>query len=65
MTKLRARINEEKLKCFKLDDQGILWFGKRLVVLKNFELRKKILDEAHESQISIHPGSNKMYQDLK
>jgi len=63
--KLRARINEDKLKCFKLDDQGILWFGKRLVVPKDFELRRKILDEAHESQFSIHLGSNKMYQDLK
>lgn len=63
--KLRARINEDKLKCFKLDDQGILCFGKCLVVPKDFELRRKILDEAHESQFSIHPGSNKMYQDLK
>ena len=35
------------------------------MVPKNFELRKKILDEAHESQFSIHPGSNKMYQDVK
>ena len=35
------------------------------MVPKNFELRKKILDEAHESHFSIHPGSNKMYQDLK
>ena len=35
------------------------------MVPKNFELRKKILDEAHESHFSIHPGSNKIYQDLK
>ena len=63
--RLRDRISEEKLKYFNLDDQGILWFGKCLVVPKNFELRKKILDEAQESQSSIHPGSNKMYQDLK
>ena len=49
MMKLRARINEDKLKCFMLDDQEILWFRKRLVVPKNFELRKKILNEAHES----------------
>ena len=49
MIKLRTRISEDKLKCFKLDDQRILWFGKRLVVPKNFELRKKILEEAHES----------------
>ena len=35
------------------------------MVHKDFELRRKILDEAHESQFSIHPGSNKMYQNLK
>ncbi|KAI3805399.1 hypothetical protein L1987_27748 [Smallanthus sonchifolius] len=29
------------------------------------ELRTKILDEAHKSRYSIHPGANKMYQDLK
>ncbi|KAI3725364.1 hypothetical protein L1987_65151 [Smallanthus sonchifolius] len=27
------------------------------------ELRTKILDEAHKSRYSIHPGTNKMYQD--
>jgi hypothetical protein len=29
------------------------------------ELNDKILCEAHESTYSIHPGGNKMYQDLK
>ncbi|WVZ52565.1 hypothetical protein U9M48_003613, partial [Paspalum notatum var. saurae] len=29
------------------------------------ELRKRILDEAHTSMFTMHPGSNKMYQDLK
>ena len=28
-------------------------------------LREKILQEAHDSSYSIHPGSTKMYQDLK
>jgi hypothetical protein len=36
-----------------------------LVVPKNSELRKKILDEAHLSKFSMHPGSNKMYHDLR
>jgi hypothetical protein len=31
-------------------------------VPKNFELHRKILDEAHWSKYSIHPGTNKMYQ---
>jgi len=53
------------VKCFHLDEIGILWFKNRLVVPKNLDLRKQILDEAHLSRYSIHPGSNKMYQDLK
>jgi hypothetical protein len=35
------------------------------VVLKDFELHHKIMDETHCSRYSIHLGSNKMYQDLK
>jgi hypothetical protein len=34
------------------------------VVPSNEELRRKILNEAHHSKLSIHPGSNKMYHDL-
>jgi hypothetical protein len=36
-----------------------------LVVPKVPELRQLILDEAHLTKFSIHPGSNKMYHDLK
>jgi hypothetical protein len=43
----------------------VVWFGKRLVVPVDPEVKKIILDEAHRSKISIHPGSTKMYQDLK
>jgi hypothetical protein len=32
-------------------------------VLKREALKKKILDEAHTSRYSIHPGSTKMYHD--
>ena len=32
---------------------------------KNRELRNQILDEVHSSKLSIHPGSSKIYQDLK
>jgi hypothetical protein len=55
----------EKYKCFRQDSKGILWFGDRLVVPKDPELRKRILDEAHLSKFSMHPGSNKMYHDLR
>ena len=57
--------SEQKYKCFCVDHKGILWFESRLVVPKNHKLRKQILDEAHLSKFSIHPGSTKMYQDLR
>jgi hypothetical protein len=43
----------------------VIWFGKRLVVLVDPQIKKTIFDEAHMSKFSIHPGSTKMYQDLK
>jgi hypothetical protein len=55
----------DKYKCFRQDSKGILWFEDQLVVPKNPELRKKILDESHLSKFSMHPESNKMYHDLR
>jgi hypothetical protein len=34
-------------------------------VPKKEALKKKILDEAHTTRYSIHPGSTKMYHDLR
>lgn len=53
-----------KYKCFRVDDRDTMFFDDRLVVLKG-ELRKVIMEEAHNSLLSIHPGCSKMYQDLK
>jgi hypothetical protein len=54
----------KKYKCFRQNRKGILWFEDRLVVSKNKDLKNKILDEAHLSKFSMHPGSTKMYHDL-
>jgi len=58
-------MKEEETKHFWIDENEILWFKDRLVVPKNRELPNQILSEAHSSKLSIHPGSSKMYQDLK
>jgi hypothetical protein len=63
--KLRLSQEEAKYKCFHTDHQGVLWFNNCIVVPKDHHLRKQILDEAHLSKFSIHPGSTKMYQDLR
>ena len=53
-----------KYKCFSLDARDMLFFEDHLVILKG-DLRKVIMEEAHNSMLSIHPGSSKMYHDLK
>jgi hypothetical protein len=63
--KRRMRESDPKVACFCEDVKETLWFKKRLVVPKKEALKKKILDEAHTSRYSIHPGSTKMYHDLR
>jgi hypothetical protein len=58
-------MKEQETKHFRVDDKGILWFNDRLVVPKDKELRNQIMAEAYFSRLSIHPGSSKIYQDLK
>jgi hypothetical protein len=43
----------------------VIWFKDRLCVPNVQSIRELILKEAHEIAYSIHPGSEKMYQDLK
>jgi hypothetical protein len=50
---------------FRQDSKGVLWFEYRLVVPKDQALRKNILDEAHLSKFSMHPGRNKMYHNFR
>jgi hypothetical protein len=56
---------EAKYKCFLQDKNGVLWFESRIVVPKNHEHQKQILDKAHISKFSIHSGGSKTYQDLR
>jgi hypothetical protein len=65
MKHIHEKIEASKANCFRKDDQGIVWFNNRIVVPKNDEIRQQILDEAHLSRYSIHPGSTKMYHNLK
>jgi hypothetical protein len=65
MSHIRRRLQLGEAQCFLEDVEGVLWFKDRLVIPKNFELHRKIMDEAHCSWYSIHPRTNKMYQDLK
>jgi hypothetical protein len=56
MKHIHDKMEASKANCFRKDDQGIIWFKDRIVVPKNAEVRQQILDEAHLSRYSIHPG---------
>jgi hypothetical protein len=61
---IKTQISLGKALDFIEDDQGTIWFKKRICVPEIEHLRQLILREAHDSAYSIHPGSTKMYQDL-
>ncbi|KAA0036866.1 ty3-gypsy retrotransposon protein [Cucumis melo var. makuwa] len=50
---------------FSLSSDGGLLFERRLCVPSDSEVKTELLSEAHSSPFSMHPGSTKMYQDLK
>ncbi|KAG8499058.1 hypothetical protein CXB51_005458 [Gossypium anomalum] len=50
---------------FKIEADGCLFFRGRVCVPKSSKLVQKILNEAHNSNMSVHPSSNKMYNDWK
>ncbi|KAL0560443.1 hypothetical protein IC582_000848 [Cucumis melo] len=50
---------------FSLTSDGGLLFERRLCVPSDSAIKTELLSEAHSSPFSMHPGSTKMYQDLK
>ena len=50
---------------FTVNEDGVLYYKDRVCVPDDNDLRKTILKEAHSGSFAIHPGSTKMYQDLK
>ncbi|XP_075523967.1 uncharacterized protein LOC142556391 [Primulina tabacum] len=65
LTKLKDQVREGKSQDHQIDDKGILWMKGRLFVPDTDNLRQEIMAEAHKSKFSVHPGSTKMYRDLK
>ena len=48
-----------------IDENGGLFYKSRLCVPNDMELKKKLMYESHNTVFTMHPGGNKMYQDLK
>ena len=65
ISRIKENIISGNVNEFSMNDQGVVFFQNCLVVPKNPHLRQLILKEAHDSPLTIHPGSTKMYQDLR
>ncbi|XP_015159078.1 uncharacterized protein, partial [Solanum tuberosum] len=56
--------NGEKLD-FTLTEDGVLFYQNRLCIPNDDNLIRKLLNEAHTSPYTMHPGGTKMYQTIK
>jgi hypothetical protein len=52
-------------KQLKQNSDQVLHFMNIIWILGYGDLRRLIFDEAHKSKYSVHPGADKIYQDLK
>jgi hypothetical protein len=62
---LRELMKQGKAEDYRIDEQGTVWLKDRICIPQDRTLREQIMREAHDSRYSIHPGSTKMYRDLK
>ncbi|KAK8528247.1 hypothetical protein V6N12_074781 [Hibiscus sabdariffa] len=65
LQKIVDNLNAKHNSNFSVKSDGLLYFKDRMCVPNDEGLRKEMLDEAHKSSFSIHPGSVKMYKYLK
>jgi len=65
INKKKKLIGQRGVENFGIDKIGILRFKDKMCVPNNEEIKEMILEEAHKCKLSIHPGTTKMYQDLK
>jgi len=65
LIQIKSDVGQQKVTSFEIGVDGILRYQGRLCVLDVEGLRQRILDKAHTSRYIVHPGSTKMYHDLK
>ena len=66
MERFRKKAEEGKRTNFFLSEDGVLGYkGGRVCVPNDEEIKRQILYEAHNTPYTMHPGTTKMYRDLK
>ncbi|KAL0458159.1 UNVERIFIED_CONTAM: Transposon Ty3-I Gag-Pol polyprotein [Sesamum latifolium] len=65
LQKKKTKVQEGKNDQFVIQNDGTLMNEKRMCVPNVEELRTEIMHEAHYAPYAMHPGSTKMYRDLR
>ncbi|KAH0658081.1 hypothetical protein KY289_026829 [Solanum tuberosum] len=65
LLELKENVHKQKVLAFEQEGDGVLRYQGRLCVPMVDGLQERIMEEAHSSRYSIHPGSTKMYRDLR
>ena len=65
LVELEEKVREGKFTDFNLDDEGVRWVSGRLCVSDVDNLREEILEEAYFVAYNVHPGTTKMYHNIK
>ncbi|KAK1662002.1 hypothetical protein QYE76_050161 [Lolium multiflorum] len=56
---IKKQIAAGKAPGFTIDEAGVLWYKERLCVPSDSDLKQVILQEAHDTLYSIHPGESR------
>ena len=65
LDRIKTKVLVGKTPRFVIHEDGMLRFQNRVRVPPIEELKRKILDEGHNTPHFIHPDRNKRYKDLK
>jgi hypothetical protein len=62
---IKGMVNKGIETSFQMLSDGLIAIGRRIYLPEDKTLKDEVLREAHESRFATHPGSIKMYRDLK
>ncbi|KAL0407295.1 UNVERIFIED_CONTAM: Transposon Ty3-I Gag-Pol polyprotein [Sesamum latifolium] len=65
LERIKNKVEAGSSSDFHIKDDGSLYMRNKLCVPSDSDLKQNIISEAHRSRLSVHPGSTKMYRDLK
>jgi len=65
LDRIKVKASSGKVPGFVIHEDEMLMFQNRVCIPIREELKRKILDEGHNTPHSVHPSENKLCKDMK